>query len=105
MKKIIILAICCFIGFGAFAQTEKKMDKMEHMDKMKDCIMKKDGKVMQMKDGKTMELTETATLSNGTMVMADGSIKMKDGKMSMLKEGESIDMDGKMKMMKKKKME
>lgn len=51
-----------------------------------------------MKDGKTMAMDNDATMTNGTMVMADGSVKMKDGKTMMMKEGDCMDMDGKMMM-------
>jgi len=63
---------------------------------MKDCVMMKDGKMMEMKDGKTMDLTNDMTLKNGTVVMANGTIRHKDGKTSMFKEGDCMMMDGTM---------
>ena len=62
----------------------------------KDCIMMKDGKVMQTKDGNTTELTDDVTLPNGTVVSKDGTVKTKDGKTSMLKDGDCVYMNGKM---------
>lgn len=81
----------------------KKNDGMMK-DDMKNCMMMKDGKMMQSMDGKTMMMEKTVTLANGTMVMTDGMVKMKDGKSMKLKEGECIDENGmitKMKMEKK----
>ncbi len=59
---------------------------------------------MVMKDVNTMELKENLMLKNGTVVLADGSVKTKGGKMMQLKEGEFMDMNGKMNKMKMDKM-
>ncbi len=110
MKKIIVLLTACFLTAGVFAQNDQKTDKKDKMDKMdkmhhmKDCIMKKDGKITVMKDGKTMDLTSDMTLENGTVVMKDGTVKTKDGKTSMLEDGDCVYMNGKVKKMKMKKM-
>jgi hypothetical protein len=68
--------------------------------KMKDCVMMKDGQMMVMKDGQTMNMEKDMTLSNGTMVMMDGSMKMKNGKKMMMKNGDIMSMDRKMTKMK-----
>ena len=100
MKKIIVLLTACFLTAGVFAQNDQKTDKKDKMDKMdkmhhmKDCIMKKDGKITVMKDGKTMDLTSDMTLENGTVVMKDGTVKTKDGIITTLKEGDYVGMDG-----------
>ncbi|MXV50470.1 hypothetical protein GS399_05750 [Pedobacter sp. HMF7647] len=74
--------------------TTKSKMKMDHQ--MKDCVMMEDGKMMLMKDGKTMEMTKDMALKNGTMIMTDGTVKSKSGKSMKLKNGESVDMNGKM---------
>lgn len=85
------------IGLNAAAQheghTQKTTDQINHT---KEHLMMKDGKMMHIKDDKTMELTSDMQLSNGTTVTKDGTLKMKDGKTHMMKEGEMIYMDGKM---------
>ena len=101
MKKITILFATLLLSAGIFAQ-DQKMDNMDH--KMKDCVMMKDGKMMAMKDGKTMEMDHDMTMTNGTMVMKDGSVKMSNGKTMKMKDGECMYMDGKMKKMKMDKM-
>jgi hypothetical protein len=100
MKRIMFLAIAFVLG-TTVVSAQQKMDKMDQkMDhKMKDCIMMKDGKMMVEKGGSTMEMKEDMTLSNGTMVMKDGSVKTKDGKMMKMKDGDCIYMNGKMKKM------
>ena len=81
------------------AQTGGKMisGKMSSMGKMsKDCCLMKDGKMMMMKGGKTMPMTESMTMADGTVCMADGTCKMKDGKTMAMKDGQCMMMDGKM---------
>ena len=87
MKKVLFVLAIALLGNGAFSQMEKKMH---------DCVMMKDGKMMAMKSGKSMMMTKDMKMSNGTMVMKDGTVKMKDGSTSTLKDGEYVDMKGKM---------
>ncbi len=47
-----------------------------------------------------MAMDKDMTMKNGTMVMTDGSVKMKNGKKMMMKDGQCVYMDGKMGMMK-----
>ena len=102
MKKLLTLAAAIAFSFASFAQTTSgdKMSKDQGTKTAtkKDCYKMKDGKMMEMKDGKWAAMTMDATLKNGTMVMTNGTVKMTDGKTSQLKEGEGIDVDGKMMM-------
>lgn len=77
-------------------------NKMSHPN-LKDCLMMKDGKMMQIKAGKTMGMKNDMTFVNGNMVMTDGTMKMKDGTSHMLKEGNCVTMNGKMQGMSAKK--
>lgn len=103
MKTLIkALAFACLtLGLTAYsvaADTEKKMTKEEKMNAEMSHIAMKDGKVWVMKDGKTMEMTEDMTLTDGTVVMKDGSYMEKGkGEKMMLKEGEAITWEGKVK--------
>jgi len=100
MKKIMIAVFVLLMGsYGAYAQDGQKKDTSahHHMMPMKDCVMMKDGKLTVIKGGKHMDMTEDMTLSNGTTVMKDGSVKMKDGSTTTLKDGDCIYMDGKIK--------
>lgn len=105
MKQLLIIAITflCTLSVKAQDKMNSKMgSKMEH-SQQKDCVMMKDGKMMQMKGGKTAMMEQDMELSNGAMVMVDGTMKMKDGKMMKLKEGDCVMMDGKMTQMGMKK--
>ena len=60
-------------------------------------VMMKDGKMMTMMDGKpTGPMEHDMTMSDGTKVMTNGMVKMKDGKEMPMKDGQMIMMDGKM---------
>jgi hypothetical protein len=55
---------------------------------------------MVMKNGESMAMSKDMTMSNGTTVMTDGIVKMKDGKTTTINNGECIYMNGKMSKMK-----
>lgn len=54
------------------------------------------GKVLKMTDGAVTEMTEDTTLSDDTKVTVDGKIVKPDGTTTMMKNGESVGMDGTM---------
>ena len=105
MKKMMltfVAAALVLIG-SANAQTQTTTktkakgdmkDKPMQSNALRDGIMMHGGKLIVMKEGKASTLTEDMTLANGTMIRRDGSIKMKDGTTSMLKNGDHMDMDG-----------
>ncbi len=99
MKKLTMLfvvAMCFAATVVAQDSSMHKMHKMGHMKMKKDCVMMEGGKMMMMKGGKTMAMDNDVTLTNGATVMADGSMKMKDGTTKQLKDGDCVYMDGKM---------
>lgn len=61
-----------------------------------DGYMMKSGKVVMIKDGKVTTLDKEVTLENGTTITTNGSILQMDGTKATLKEGEHVDMTGKM---------
>lgn len=87
------------LGYGAFAQTEtdSKMQNpttAQQTGRHPNGYILKDGKVMMVKDGNMSLIQKDITLSNGTVIMADGSY-MEKGKSKMrLKDGDHIGMDG-----------
>lgn len=103
MKTLIkSLAFACLTlglaGHSLAADDDKKPTKEEKMAAETNHIAMKDGKVWVMKDGKTMELKEEVTLMDATKVMTDGSYLEKGaGEKKMLKEGEAITWEGKVK--------
>ena len=99
MKKVLLSIFAITLSLGVFAQDSSMnhMNNMEH-HKMKshDGIMMKNGKVMVMENGKTSELTQDRTLSNGTVVSSNGTVKMADGTTKTLTNGDYVNMNGTM---------
>ena len=59
------------------------------------CVSMHHGKMMMMENGKpTVLLKESMTMSNGTVVVPDGTLRMKDGTLTRMKEGQMIMLDG-----------
>jgi hypothetical protein len=61
--------------------------------------------MMVMKGGNTMAMDKDMKMSNGTMVMTDGTVMVKNGKTMMMKDGDCVYMNGKMSKMKMDKIE
>ena len=99
MKKLLIAAFAMALCTGLQAQdTTVRKKKMDHdMSMKKDCVVMKGGKMMMWTNGKSTEMDKEMTLTNGTVVMTDGTVKAPDGKTWMLTEGEGLYMDGTMK--------
>lgn len=62
---------------------------------MKNCCIKRGGKMFSVKDGMETPMESDLTLANGTVVMKDGTCVGKDGKKMSMKDGECVDMHGK----------
>ncbi len=86
---------------GMTAHQDHKMMEMEHMKMGSDCVMLTNGELHVMKSGKKTAVKDPVALSNGAIIMPDGTVKMKDGSTKQLKEGECMSMDGKLMRMKK----
>ena len=63
----------------------------------KDGVMMRDGKMWRLQDGKEIgRMDRETTMANGTRVMMNGKMMMKDGKEGQLQEGQIMMLDGKM---------
>jgi hypothetical protein len=108
MKQLLIIAVGFLLSLSVKAQDkmDSKMDAKTAHSNHKDCMMMEAGKMMMMKDGEMVMMDHDMELSNGAMLMTDGTVKMKNGKMAKLKEGDCVMMNGKMtRMAMKKKMD
>ena len=75
------------------------LEKVQEVDALKsrmNRLMMVNGRMMQMKDGDVTELSEDTTLNNDTKVTMDGKIIKPDGTTTMMKDGDSMGMDGMM---------
>lgn len=60
-----------------------------------DGVIMQDGKMMMMKSGKAMApMTTNMTMSNGAVVMLDGTVKLPSGQELHMKDGQMVMMDG-----------
>lgn len=116
MKKLILVFVAIAITAGAYAQTDSINKKMiqrtnsqqnqnvqnNPVDKSHpDGAMMQNGKMMKVKNGQITSLQgDDMILSNGTKIRSDGTCTKKDGTTVMMKEGQHMDMSGKMTSMK-----
>ena len=94
-KMILTLAFlfaAMFMVSEASAQTANKMS----VSKIKDCYMKKDGKMVQYTNGQPMRLKKAVVLENGTKIKRNGVCIMPDKTKVRMEEGNCIDKSGKM---------
>jgi len=102
MKKIILMLVVCALNFGAFAQSpygtgSASSDSVRSSSlNDPDGFIKKDGKVMMVNGGQYTILKKDVTLSDGTVVKTNGSYKTKDGTKMELREGDHLDLNGKL---------
>lgn len=54
----------------------------------------KNGKMTVVRNGNSTDMTHSMTLRNGTVVMTDGTVKMKNGHTEMLTDGQCVYMNG-----------
>jgi uncharacterized protein DUF6799 len=101
MKNVFLSMIAVALSFGAFAQDTTSnhatapAEQQGQQQKHKDMYVFKDSKVWQVKSGNVTELTADATLPGGTVVKTNGEVVSKDGQTVTLKDGQYIDVDGK----------
>lgn len=112
IKKLLLAIAVVAITTGAYAQTndmnntksqdiknKNTLDKNynQHSDVYNhpDGYMMQNGKVMVIKNGKLTQVEKDVTLSNGTIITKDGTYLTKGGTKTVFKEGEHMDLTGK----------
>lgn len=103
MKGIILLMTALVITVGTYAQSDPNLpitsDTTGHQksdQKQADGYTMKGGKMMCVKDQKMTLLKNDTTLTNGSIVMANGGYVRKGETKQMFKEGQHMDLTGKM---------
>jgi hypothetical protein len=94
MKKLFIAIVAVAFSTAVFAQSAPKAGAKSTTVSVDHYTMK-DGVMMHSRGAKEEAMTGDLKLNNGTVVSSKGEITMPDGKKSMLKNGQSIDMQGK----------
>jgi len=102
MKKIILAFLVLVINFGAYSQStygtaQSNSDSISTTGiNVPDGFIKKNGKIGMVKDGKFTTLKKDMKLTNGTVVMTNGNFKTNDSTIFDLKEGDHLDLNGKL---------
>jgi hypothetical protein len=102
---LIVLATGCLLGGYVFAADMSgdnvsiindtwTVNQGHTMNSMKDYVEDVGGKMMVVTNGMETMMESDMTMSNGTVVMKDGTYKTKGGSMMKLKNGDKMDMDG-----------
>lgn len=99
MKTLCLLFVAFAISIGASAQVKQDtMHSKTHNElsrKNHDMYSLRNGKITMSKNGTQSDVTQDATLDNGTTISPEGKVTWKNGKTETLKEGDWVDMNGK----------
>jgi len=106
MKKFSLLILAVSFYLGVNAQNDSKNNNLNPPHSYVDTdttirhhadgYMMKNGKMVIVKDGKITSMEQDITLPDGTVIMRNGSYEKKNGVKRKLKEGEHVDMMGKL---------
>ena len=98
MKKLIgLFLIAGMVSTAAMAQDNTATSAQHSKQEGKSYVKMIDGKVMVVKDGNISALDKDLVLPNGTTVSTTGTIKLADGTTTQLKDGDKVNMEGKVK--------
>ncbi len=97
MKYLLVVIMAFFsVSAHAVAQTPAPQNiSQEKWQDKKDCVMLIDGEMFVIKDGKKTAMTKAVIMSNGTKVLANGEVFLKDGESFKLSNGDCVYMSGK----------
>lgn len=93
--SILVLAIALSISASAQSDTTSMMKHHDYAKNHHEYYYMKDGKMMMDKNGQRSEVMQDVTLKNGTVIKSTGEVDWTNGKSETLKEGERVDMYGK----------
>lgn len=81
----------------------QSMHKASFDKSIPDGVMMRNGEVMRVSKGGMTTLHHEMTMTDGTTIMTDGTYHKNDGTRNMLKDGQHIDMEGNLTLIKAKK--
>jgi len=88
-RTITIAVVGLFLSLSFFVSSGMAVEK--------DGVMMRDGKMWRLQDGKEIgQMDRETTMSNGTKVLMNGKMMMRDGKELQLQEGQIMMLDGKL---------
>lgn len=92
MRKIISIAIICLFALATQVNAQNKNRQDNKI--MTEGINMQNGEVWVIKDGKKTKMATETMLTDGSRVMTNGNVTLKDGTTRTLHNGERISMDG-----------
>ena len=99
MKKIFLFLAFTFainhFGFASEIVADNPQTIQEKTIPKKDCVMMIDGQMYVVKDGTKTEMNKAIVMANGTKVLANGEVYLKDGQSLKLANGDCVYMNGK----------
>ena len=98
ITALLSLLLLAGSGTAAYAQTavpKKARAAQPSSQSAKGYCLMKDGNMLLVKNGEMAPMTVTLTMGDGSLCMPDGTCQRKDGTTVMLKEGQSMLMNGK----------
>ncbi len=88
-RTVTIAVVGLFLSLSFFVSSGMAVEK--------DGVMMRDGKMWRLQDGKEIgRMDRETTMSNGTKVLMNGKMMMRDGKELQLQEGQIMMLDGKL---------
>lgn len=106
MKKIILILSAIVISEYGYSQQYDTLryitkdgvyvNKNDSVYLNKTCVTMVNGKLLFLNNGSMVPLEQAMIMQNGTIIMANGMIKTKEGIVSQMNEGECLDMFGEM---------
>jgi len=88
-RTITLAVVGLFLSLSFFASSGMAAEKAG--------VVMKDGKMWRLQDGKEIgRMDRETTMSNGTKVLMNGKMMMRDGKELQLQEGQIMMLDGKL---------
>ena len=100
MKNVFLTIAALILTCSVFAQTKTENttttpdQTAQKQHRHANGYMLKDGRVMMVKDGNLTLIQKDITLSNGTVIMADGNYMEKGKTKTKFKDGQHVDMNG-----------
>ena len=88
-RTVTLAVVGLFLSLSFFVSSGMAVEK--------DGVMMRDGKMWRLQDGKEIgRMDRETTMSNGTKVLMNGKMMMRDGKELQLQEGQIMMLDGKL---------
>ena len=96
-KHLLVAALTLATSFSIAQTAEDTVHKLKKhpTDKMVTLYLQNGKMQMMNNEGKSIILDKDMVLADGTVITTDGNVKLKNGVSTQMKDGDSVDMNGK----------